>query len=387
MGKVLEASDELLSLSNTCSLGPFLPQKNVIRRKSSLSLLLFQFLFDHIEIFCEFCMNVSFSDSSEIPGSMSREDSPMGKAPYWDAFRLMLKISGEAHQHCKHLLSLCETLQTAMEQNKTIFQCLAAQREECRQLLRRVNRIVSRYASVKEPVVASDGFTYEKQVLENYLEDCRKAEQPATSQQTNEVLQQLLYPNKSLKRIVNLLTKVHISATLENQKQMPYDLDTLEEIRSRIALGGSNSTVEQVDDPTKLLHPSEPLGKTKTESPSQRNSMNTSTNLKTTPDKEKKPRSQLSNSQPTSKDTTREKGDSIETHDNFFSAASPTLTLHPCLRIYGRCNFKDNCIYAKYPFETCLGYLKGRCRLGNNCSELHISTPPPTRGRVHRRNR
>lgn len=54
--------------------------------------------------------------------------------------------------------------------------------------------------------------------------------------------------------------------------------------------------------------------------------------------------------------------------------------LHPCLRVYGECNFKSSCSYAGYPYEACLSFLKGRCRFGDRCHEPHIEYKGPLRG-------
>lgn len=44
---------------------------------------------------------------------------------------------------------------------------------------------------------------------------------------------------------------------------------------------------------------------------------------------------------------------------------------HPCERIYGFCQDGDSCRYAKYSANTCLMFLKGRCRFGDKCREVH----------------
>jgi hypothetical protein len=46
-------------------------------------------------------------------------------------------------------------------------------------------------------------------------------------------------------------------------------------------------------------------------------------------------------------------------------------TKHPCQRIYGFCQDGEECRFADFPAESCLMFLKGRCRFGESCRELH----------------
>jgi len=46
-------------------------------------------------------------------------------------------------------------------------------------------------------------------------------------------------------------------------------------------------------------------------------------------------------------------------------------TKHPCERIYGFCQDGERCRYADFPVESCLMFLKGKCKFGDTCRELH----------------
>jgi len=46
-------------------------------------------------------------------------------------------------------------------------------------------------------------------------------------------------------------------------------------------------------------------------------------------------------------------------------------TRHPCERIYGFCQDGEQCRFAQYPADYCLMFLKGRCRFGDSCREVH----------------
>lgn len=56
---------------------------------------------------------------------------------------------------------------------------------------------------------------------------------------------------------------------------------------------------------------------------------------------------------------------------------SKSSALHPCLRVYGLCNFDDDCTFANYPYEACLNHIKGKCRFGSTCKELHVDPRDP----------
>lgn len=51
--------------------------------------------------------------------------------------------------------------------------------------------------------------------------------------------------------------------------------------------------------------------------------------------------------------------------------------LHPCMRVYGNCNFGDDCRFACYPFNSCLNHIKGKCHHGNTCKEVHVDPTTP----------
>jgi hypothetical protein len=159
--------------------------------------------------------------------------------------------------------------------------------------LTEVQRIVQRYTVVQDPVVASDGYTYERGVISKYLDDCHSAAppMPAVSQQTSETLTEVLVPNQSLKKLVELLK------VIKPQEVPPVsDATTFkapEEVFDGEAQGGSDGR------------------------------------------------------------------------------------LHPCVRVYGFCNYKESCAYAKYPYESCLSHLKGKCRFGGSCHELHVEFKAP----------
>jgi len=55
---------------------------------------------------------------------------------------------------------------------------------------------------------------------------------------------------------------------------------------------------------------------------------------------------------------------------------------HPCVRIYGNCRDGPSCQYASFPFGACLQFLRGHCKFGETCRELHVQTPAARQKKV-----
>jgi hypothetical protein len=41
------------------------------------------------------------------------------------------------------------------------------------------------------------------------------------------------------------------------------------------------------------------------------------------------------------------------------------------VRVFGFCRLGESCPYAKHAAESCLQYLKGRCKFAERCHEPH----------------
>ncbi|KAH8620819.1 hypothetical protein ERJ75_000025400 [Trypanosoma vivax] len=46
--------------------------------------------------------------------------------------------------------------------------------DEAEQRIAEVQNLLQRYTAVSDPVVASDGYTYEREAITNYLNECKK---------------------------------------------------------------------------------------------------------------------------------------------------------------------------------------------------------------------
>jgi len=91
-----------------------------------------------------------------------------------------------------------EGLPTEIEQLKARLETATAR-------LAKMEEIVNRYASVQEPVVASDGFTYSRGAIEAYVGECRSKGLPAVSHQTKQELKPHFTDNRSLVKLVDTL--------------------------------------------------------------------------------------------------------------------------------------------------------------------------------------
>ncbi len=76
---------------------------------------------------------------------------------------------------------------------------------EAKQKIAEMETIVSRFAAVQDPVVASDGYTYDRAQITAYVTECQQAGLPAVSQQNSQELATRFVPNNSLKRLIENL--------------------------------------------------------------------------------------------------------------------------------------------------------------------------------------
>nr|AAK97383.1 sequence-specific RNA binding protein CSBPA [Crithidia fasciculata] len=187
-----------------------------------------------------------------------------------------------------------------------------------------VKEIVDRYVGVKDAVVASDGFTYERETISSYIDGCKEAGGTPTSYQTEKPLTSLLIPNRSLKTLVDRL------ATLQKTEltSSPAAAETMPAHPKPIATGRGNNNNNNA-------------GGGNTDSAPRRNMRGG-----------------------------KESSGAVELN-------AKGERVHPCIRVYGYCNYNDSCAYAKYPYDACLSNLKNKCRFKNQCHERHMEFRGP----------
>lgn len=201
---------------------------------------------------------------------------------------------------------------------KQSIEMLAARAEK---RVQEVKEIVDRYVGVKDAVVASDGFTYERETISNYIDGCKEAGGTPTSYQTEKPLTSLLIPNRSLKTLVDRLVtlqKAELTSSPVAADGVPAHPKPIATGRSNGGGGGSGND----SAPRRNVH-----GGKDGSGPVELNA----------------------------------KGERV----------------HPCIRVYGYCNYNDSCAYAKYPYDACLSNLKNKCRFKNQCHERHVEFRGP----------
>jgi len=265
-------------------------------------------------------MGGGFGGGGGIPPAMAWDVAPQLREQWQQYY-----IAGE------RMAATIDHLQRAAEHTRVSYNKLVEERDALReqlasaeQRLADVQRIVGRYTVVNDPVVASDGFTYERRTIEQYLEDCASSGVPAVSQQTKEPLNATLVANMSLKKLVDLLKNIK-----------PLELPPT---------SGGVASIAKV--PTAPVAPSVvPGGGGMGPGPG-----------------------------------------AYGMHPGMGGHVDPRTIpgtgpngerLHPCVRVYGFCNYKESCAYARYQYEACLSHLKGKCRFGQQCHELHINFKGP----------
>lgn len=288
------------------------------------------------------------------------------KSVLWEVGNTIEEIMTQHARATPRLLDAIASLQDTLDATRVAYNIMIAERDAKRQLLvaaegrlAEVQRVVQRYIVVQEPVVASDGYTYERAVIRQYLNDCEEGEANAYSQQTKEVLTNVLVPNQSLRKLVDLLRTV-------KPQEVPNSTPRSAILPFRNGNGntmnwGEDDDSEEVAQDKKAIHASElEAAFSKPEAKK--------AEAAHPPKAESAKEALLRGGSNTNASA------SSNTRSNVSSKAQDNgARLHPCLRVYGFCNFKDDCTFARYPYDACLNNIKGKCRFGTGCKEMHVN--------------
>jgi predicted transcriptional regulator len=286
----------------------------------------------------------------------------------WNAGQYLGDSMRQHDRNMARMMPMIANLQEILESTRVAYNTMIADRDAKRQLLvaaegrlAEVQRVVQRYIIVQQPVVASDGYTYERNVIQQYLEECEENNASAYSQQTKEVLKDTLIPNQSLKKLVDLLK------TVKPQEVPPV---TPRSVIPSFRAGNSVNWGEEEEDDDKPIHASE------LEAGLSQKKEDKKPDAPPRAESAKEALLRNNGSANSHAANPRASGGQSSNSGNAGSSgnnASGNNKLHPCLRVYGFCNFKDDCTFARYPYDACLNNIKGKCRFGSNCKELHVN--------------
>lgn len=370
------------------------------------------------------------------------------------------------HESLSSLHSLQNSYNEVVRERRALLQ----QFENKKKKLSMIKHIMGKYMSLKDPVVASDSWTYQRDELEMYMANCTLSHKPACSRVTGEIFTGDVIPNLTLLEVSTNLNKVlncldteehplpqrliiesysgdlsklfpvkneselppnkHFSAqktfthfldskkTRTNLSQINQDIPNDEE-HDMFNGGQSNDTdyssvsdgetmmvigdvidsdtgnpisglLEENDEEQDQLNRFSPedLDKLQGQKKLQRfateendhdtkylNNASRFENLTTSGalmyiDNEEESENIFCSS------SSDDAEDLLYSPDAIFPSSS-LPTLHPCIRVFGSCKFKDDCRFAKYPYDACLSEIKGKCRYGAQCKELHVNKDDP----------
>lgn len=328
-------------------------------------------------------------------------------------------------------LSMC-TQQIRQERDAAEYEIYRLRQEmnSAHESLRALLKIIERFSSVEDPVVASDGYTYERRDISRYFDECEKSKTPAKSHLTQEDLNtSTLVSNLSMRRMMNLLQEVEIpvAATIDPATQQQQQQVQQQQPHQPFSSGGGQSFPyfgsQQYHHNAHLfqLHHRGGGGGVTHQPYNNINNNNqqqqqTSSRDGTPPPNNNNTQQQQNNNNNNPTSTNSSGGATVvpsNSNNNNNSSNSPGIAynstqrrrssggenlmnggngnggsnkgsrraslqqplsgkLHPCIRVYGHCKFEDECVFASYPYECCLSHLKGKCRFGSTCLEPHL---------------
>lgn len=282
----------------------------------------------------------------------------------------------------RYLQHTRESYNNAVRERDILYEQLKGKVEK----LGKCEATLQRYECAADPVVGSDGYTYERQDLESYIEDCKSKNEPAFSNQTREEMTSQMISNHSLVSLTKeLMQAINPEYNVVPEYHARTIIDSYTAI-SNINRGGGGGAMEGENNfqsaTSKLINNHmNGAGPNSTHS----NTNNNSSNVALTNTNNSRNRAATDRG---GAGQVRLDGRGLNTGRRFDSKnaaeveglledGSAKPERHPCLRIYRCCNFKNDCTFAKYPYDACLNFIKGKCRFGAQCKELHVDRDDP----------
>lgn len=273
-------------------------------------------------------------DGGMMPGQMMSTQSPQNA--YRSAQDHSMSLNRELAMYEQQFNKVLDTIQVLVNEADALHRhydeahseklYLESTAEQAEALLTNTRTIFERFTVVEDPVVASDGFTYERETITDYINGTAKEGATPLSYQTKEPLTSLLIPNRSLKTLMSRLEEQLSAAPAQLQQH------TNSSSNAKQPAGPKGGNMGAVDGGAVGHGGGHGHG-----GHSQKE---------------------------------HHGGGSVE-----LNASGDRV--HPCIRVYGYCNYKDSCSYARYPYDACLSNLKGKCRFKNQCHERHVEYRGP----------
>ena len=142
--------------------------------------------------------NTANIDFGALRSGQQQPPTMNAQQAFQSAYDVAGNLSQPAHQYqqaVEKLNAQLAQLRDASDAAQYAHKAICQERDNYNRLLQaaegrlgEVQRVVQRYTVVQEPVVASDGYTYERKVIEHYLQECELSETSAYSQQTKEII-------------------------------------------------------------------------------------------------------------------------------------------------------------------------------------------------------
>jgi hypothetical protein len=299
---------------------------------------------------------VAAKPSTTFPSNMPPWQRVAAVMPLWEQARAaMLDLEGQLEVAVAH----ARTEQAKHSQLLEEYEAVAKQIELIEERIREVHAVLVKYEGVEDPVVGSDGFTYERRSLLAYFEDCRASNVEPRSSSTGEILSFEIMSNSTLRRIVDQLRGIRADGPAP-----PPQVGT-----KQPAAQQPPAAQRSVPPPPPAYSATRPPGAVQQYAPAAALPPQYASHL--VPQPQQAPPAYGGAPVPQQQPAGGGGGLTFALLN-----ATPGLSLtgntHPCLRVYGSCNFGPGCAWAKYPLECCLSHLKGRCRYGQLCKELHV---------------
>lgn len=245
---------------------------------------------------------------------------------------------------------------------------LRRENETLKARLGEIQAVVDSFAMVRDPAVASDGYTYEPGQLMTFVQNTVAAEKTGTVQQPQQTVlahdpsqqqhHQLHHPQPQHQPQFHPFQHAALSTTAQMSAMVPM-MSVTDSASGRLVL---------IPQQQLIAYPSSYLGAyiSSVGAPALASGGVGHNNNNSPKDSNDDDHGGGKNSGTILRHHFPLPSQRAERHQQ-----NNDYEFHPCLRVYGKCKF-PTCKFAKYPFRACLSHLKGKCKFGASCLEMHV---------------